>query len=89
MVMKGSFEERAAHLSYAAPLIAALIASQVGTSPVALGLVALVFAGGVFAAVTGLRGSRREKKERSIAATLGLVANLVGVAVWLLWAGVR
>ena len=84
MVMKGSFEERAAHLSYVAPLIATLLVAQMGTRPLALVLVSATVAGGLFASVTGLAWSRRERGVTSRAAALGLLGNLafaVGLVV--------
>lgn len=81
---KGSFPERAAHLSYVAPLIGLLLVQQLGTGPRALLLLGLLLAGGLFAAFTGMRWSLRERGRASRAALLGVSLHVAFVAL-LLW----
>lgn len=82
---KGSFEERAAHLSYVAPLIALLIERQVGHAGAGAGLVAFVLVGGLVAAVTGWRAATRGRAIRSWPALLGAIGTVV--AALSLWGG--
>jgi hypothetical protein len=77
---KGSFPERAAHLSYIAPLVGALLLAQGGLARGALALIALIGAGGVFAAVTGLRHAKANSGRGRHAARIGLIANVLFLA---------
>lgn len=74
---KGTFEDRAAHLSYVAPLIALLMARQVGHTGAGAGLVVLVLVGGLVAAATGWRAAARGRAIRSWPAFLGALGNVV------------
>jgi hypothetical protein len=88
--MKKSFPERAAHLSYTAPLMAALFMLQFreadgSVDAAAAILVGLVLLGGAFAGVTGLRWFRSEQGRLSPVAVLGTalnLASLVALAIW-------
>lgn len=77
---KATFPERSAHLSYVAPLIGLLLVQQLGTSPGALVLLAVLVAGALFSAFTGLRWSKQERGKTSLAALLGIAANVAFVA---------
>lgn len=82
-----SFQERSAHLSYVAPLIGLVFLQQLGPRPGTYALVAVLLAGGLFSAFTGLRWSKAERGRLSVPALLGGVLNLVfglGVLLWAL-----
>lgn len=82
---RGSFPERAAHLSYVAPLIALLLERQVGHEGTGAALVAVVLVGGLVAAATGWRAAERGRAIRSWPALLGAVGIVVVAANF--WGG--
>lgn len=83
---KPSFPERAAHLSYVAPLIGLVLVQQLGRHPGTYALVAMLVAGGLFSAFTGLRWSKKARGRVSVPALLGIAANLLFAAGVLWWA---
>lgn len=83
-MQKPTFPERSAHLSYVAPLIGLVLVAQLGPRPGTYALAAVLVAGGLFSAVTGLRWSRAERGKVSVPAVLGLFAN-VGFALGVVW----
>lgn len=89
-----SFPQKAAHLSYVAPLVAALVFLQVEERlsssgawlAVGLGLLALLLGGGIASAALSLRIAAREgRSELRLPAWLGLALNVAALVFGLVW----